>query len=436
VVKFLGVNGFRWSPYNGDWNNYGPRFGFAWKPFSSQKTVVRGGYGIFYAHPFDRTQANTATLGFETSSNMVVPDNNLTVPYTLGGGLPVPPTIRPPLNDSFGAVAAGQTATQAVTFFETNRRTGYSQQMNLRIQREIFGGTLVEAGYVGNLSRKLSNANITLNQIRPELMGPGTGQKDRPYPQFSNVQILAPSFGISSYHAGVAKVEKRFSRGFNILSTYTWAKFLDNADTGAASLGNEGNAYSNIYNRRADWGPSENDIRHRLTWSSVYQLPFGKGRSYMKEHWAGRVVGGWSLGSVLLLQSGAPITVNTQTNTTYSNSPTLRADVLRNPNLPGDQRSIYRWFDTSAFVQPAPYVFGNEGVGLVRADGAFNINCSAIRTFKIREKMQMQFRGELFNVLNHPTFGNPGNTFEGSGFGIVSSARPARQVQLGLRLTY
>jgi hypothetical protein len=367
---------------------------------------------------------------------MVVPDNNASVPYTMAGGLPIPPPTRPPLDDSFGAVAVGKTATQAVTFFETNRRTGYSQQMNMRIQRELFGGTLFEIGYVGNLSRKLGCANITLNQIRPERMGPGTGQKDRPYPQFTNVQILAPSFGVSSYHAGVAKVEKRFSRGFNILATYTWSKFLDNADTGAASIGNEGNNYSNIYNRRADWGPSENDIRHRFTWSSVYQVPFGSGRAYLRDHWARYLVGGWSLGSVVLVQTGAPITVNTQTNTTYSNSPTLRADVIRDPNLPGDQRTLNRWFDTDAFRQPAPYVFGNEGIGLVRADGVVNLNCSAIRSFRLRERMQLQFRGEFFNALNHPNFGNPGITFEGAGFAIVSSAKAARSVQLGLRLTY
>ena len=89
--------------------------------------------------------------------------------------------------------------------------------------------------------------------------------------------ILAPSFGVSSYHAGLAKLQKRFSHGFNLITTYTWSKFLDNSSGGGATLGDEGAAYSNYYNRKADWGPSENDIRHRFTFSSVYQLPFGRG---------------------------------------------------------------------------------------------------------------------------------------------------------------
>jgi hypothetical protein len=110
--------------------------------------------------------------------------------------------------------------------------------------------------------------------------------------------------------------------------------------------------------------------------------------------------------------------------------------VIRDPNLPSDQRTIYRWFDTDAFRQPATYQFGNQGVGLVRADGRVNINTSFIRNFSVTEGKQLQFRVEMFNIINHPNFGLPAHIFEGPGFGIVSSARPARQIQFGLRLTF
>ena len=174
-------------------------------------------------------------------------------------------------------------------------------------------------------------------------------QKDRPYPQFSNVTIVAPSFGVSNYHAAVVKFEKRFSRGLNILSTYTYAKFLDNAGSGGGTLGNEVSSYSNLYNRRADYGPTENDVRHRLTWSSVYELPFGAGRAHLAKSPLRFVLGGWSVGSVAMVQSAAPFTVTTQTNTTNAFSAgNLRADVLRNPNLSSDQRTLGRWFDTDA----------------------------------------------------------------------------------------
>lgn len=437
VVKFAGVNGFRSTMFDADLNNYGPRFGFAWRPFRKQ-TVLRGGFGIFYAHPFDRAVANVATLGFERSSTLVLQDNILGVPYTMGGGLPLRPLESGKLDDSFGAVAPGQVPNQAVTFFEPYRRTGYSQQFNLQIQHELPGAMVAEISYIGNLSRKLGSDNMSINQIPPWILGPGfTGRQYRPYPQFSNVQIIAPSLGVSSYHGGMAKLQKRFSHGFNLITTYTWSKFLDNCSGGGATLGDEGAAYSNFYNRKADWGPSENDVRHRFTFSSVYQLPFGRRRAYLKSGPLRYIAGDWSVSSVMTLQSGAPITVQTQTNSTNANSAgAQRADVLRDPNLPAEQRSIRRWFDTGAFAQPALYTFGNQGVGLVRADGRININCSILRNFPIGERKQVQFRGEFFNLPNHPNFGNPAHQFEGAGFGVVNSARPARQVQLGLRLTY
>lgn len=438
VVKFAGVDGYRTQMYEPDWNNFGPRFGFAWRPFGVKKTVLRGGFGVFFAHPFDRAVANVATLGYERSSNLVLQDNNIGIPYTMGGGLPIPPLEEAARNDSFGAVPVGQVSNQAVTFFETNRRNGYSQQFNLQIQREWPGAIVAEISYLGNLSRKLGSDNLSTNQIPPWILGPGrTGRQYRPFPQFSNVSIIAPSLGVSSYHGGVLKVQKRFSHGFNLISTYTWSKFLDNCSGGGSTLGAEGATYSNFYNRKADWGPSENDVRHRFTLGSVYQIPIGRHRKLLRRNPVRHLAGNWSVSAVTTIQSGAPITVQTQTNSTNANSAgAQRADVLRDPNLPTDQRTVARWFDTTAFAQPPQYTFGNQGMGLIRADGRININCSLIRTFPVGERMQLQLRGEFFNLPNHPNFGNPDHQFEGAGFGIVNSARPARQVQIGLRLTY
>jgi Carboxypeptidase regulatory-like domain len=437
VIKFLGLNGYPAQPYRGDYNNFGPRVGFAWKPFGLQNTVVRGGFGVFYSHPFDGAQANTATLGFAESSALVVQDNTTTVPYTLGGGLPIQKLTSPVLDDTFGAVKVGQAVSTTITYLDPSRRTGYSEQFNLRIQHELRGSILVEIGYLGNLGRKLPGANIAINQIRPEILGPSTQQRNRPFPQFSGVTILAPAFGVSSYSAGTAKIEKRFARGVSVLATYTWAKFLDNTGSGpGAHLGDEGAAYSNYYNRRADWGPSENDIRHRLTWSSVYQIPVGRGRRYFNSGPLRNVIGGWQLGGVMVLQTGAPSTVQTQTNTTFAfSSGAQRANILRDPN-PSSGRTLDHWFDTDAFAQPGTNQFGDQGVGLVRADGIFNVNASIIRAFRLAERKTFQFRGEFFNLLNHPNFLVPGHTFNGPGFGIVDAARAARQVQLGLRLNF
>ncbi|MBI3684434.1 MAG: carboxypeptidase regulatory-like domain-containing protein [Acidobacteria bacterium] len=436
VARFAGVNGWRTRPYDTDWNNLGPRFGFAWKLFGSDATVVRGGYGVMLAHPFDHGAPTSASLGYEVSATLNTPDNGITAPFYLREGVPV--SGRPPeLNDAFGATPAGRNATTAVTFYESKRRSGYSQQFNLGVQREIGGGMVVEASYLANLSRKLAGTNLSINQIRPERMGPAATQRDRPFPQFSDVAVVFPSLGVSSYHAGLLRFEKRFSGGFNVLSTYTFAKFLNNVDEGGSVLGNEGGAYSDFYNRRADWGPSENDIRHRFTLSTVYEPPFGAGRRWLGRNRLRYLAGGWSLGCVANLQTGAPFTVRAQTNTSNAFSAgSLRADVLRDPNLGSGVRSLSRWFDTGAFAQPAPYRFGNQGANILRADGRQILNFSLLRNFPVHEQIRMQFRVELFNLFNHPNFGVPGAVFGAAGIGVVNSATPARQVQLGLRLVY
>jgi hypothetical protein len=437
VVKFMGQDGFRDTPYDTDLNNFGPRFGFAWKPFGSTKTVVRGGWGVFFAHPFDAGAPASAALGFEQSANLTSPDNGITFPFVLGRGVPGISLTSPARDDSFGAVPVGTNSTTAVTFFETDRATGYAMQHNFGIQRELPANMMIEVNYLANLSRKLPSPNLPMSQIPMERLGPGTSQRDRPYPQFSNVQILLPTLGVSNYHAGVLKFQKRFSAGVNILSTYTWSKFNNNTNEGGASLGDEGSVYSNYYNRRADYGPSTNDIPHRLTFASVYELPFGTGKRWLAGNVIKHLLGNWTVSGVAILQSGPPFTVTTQTNTTNAFSAgALRADVLRDPNLPGGERSLDRWFDVSAFAQPAQYTFGNQGVNILRGDGLVNIDFSLLKNIPIGEDRKFQFRAESFNVTNTPTFNIPGRVLNGPGFGIVNSAWPARRVQLGLRLAW
>ena len=441
VVKFLGVNGWRdTSLYSTDWNNFGPRFGFAWKLFGSSKAVVRGAYGISYGHPFDAGVPAAASLGFEKSATLNTPDQGITAPFLLRNGVSV--TLQPDtLDDRFGAVRAGAQATTAVTFFETDRRTGYSHMFNFGIQREIGKGFLGEISFLGNLSHKLASGNISLNQVTPgrlaQLVAAGRtpAQADRPFPQFSNVNIQNPAFGDSRYYAGVVRLERRFADGFSVLGTYTWARAF-NSYTDGGSLGAD-IGFSDFYNRRADWGPTGNDVRHRVTMTSVYEIPVGKGRKLLANHWMGAIAGNWSLGGLLTLQTGEPFTINTQVNNTFVFSAgNQRADVLRNPNLANSERTLNRWFDTAAFVQPAQFTFGNQGVNILRADGLVNLDMSLLRNLPIGENKKLQLRGEFFNITNHPNFGGPGATLNGPGYGIVSSAGSGRRIQLGARFVF
>ena len=441
VVRFAGVDGWRTSPYDGDWNNFGPRVGFAWKPLGSGKTVVRGGFGVFFAHPFDHGVPNANSLGFEKSAGLSTPDNGVTPPFLLRNGVPSLSLGGEALTPGYGAVQVGANPTTNVSFFEPGRKIGYSQQFNFGIQHELPGSILVDVSYIGNLSRKLATSNININQIPPDRINAirPAGifrQAYRPFPQFNNVTLQNPSFGVTDYHAGAVKVEKRFAHGVSFLGTYTWSKNLSNIDDSADTLG-DSQQFSDFYNRRADKGPSALDINHRFTWSSVYELPFGKGRKWASSGPLSRVVGGWTVGAVSLLQSGGPFTVTTQTNTTnVFSAGGQRANVLRNPNLPVSERTLERWFDTSAFAAPDAFTFGNAGRGIIRADGRVNFDFSLVKNVDFTESLFVQFRGEVFNAFNHPSFALPGRALGGPGFGTINEATDARILQLGLRVVF
>jgi hypothetical protein len=437
VVKFLGVNGYPTSPYPTDWNNFGPRFGFAWKAFGSEKTVVRGGFGIFFSHPFDAGVPNVNALGFSTSFDLQTPDNGLTAPYLLRNPVPVSPTA-PVLNDSFGAVPVGAASTTAVTYFDRSRSTGYAEQFNLGFQRQLPGSMTLEVTALGNVSHKLPVAAMPIDQILPSILGPkASTQAARPYPQFTNVSIQNATLGDSKYFAGMVKIQKRFSHGLNFGVNYTWSHFLGDINDPGTDLGNENGPFSNYYNRRADWGPNANDIRHRASISWLYELPFGTGKRWLASNPLRFLVGGWSIGSVTTIQTGPPITAFDQTNNCNCFSAgSQRPNALSDPNLPSGQRSVGTWFNTTAFSQPAIYTFGSEGVGIVRAPGLVNVDMSVLRNFRITEKVRAELRGEFFNALNHTNLGLPGQSFGAAAFGAISSAGPGRQIEIGARIMF
>jgi hypothetical protein len=437
VVKFLGLNGYASSPYATHWRNFGPRFGFAWKPFGSGKTVIRGGAGIFFAHPFDAGVPNANALGFSVAANLNTPDQGITAPFYLRNGVPISASASA-LNDSFGAVPVGQTTMTSVTFFDPHRGLGYSEQFNFGTQREVARGAMVEIGVLGNLSRKLANANLSLNQIAPQLLGPQhSAQKDRPFPQFTDVAIQNPTLGVSNYYAGVLRIEKRYSRGLSFGANYTWSKYLGDVNMPGASEGNDAGTYSNYYNRRGDYGPTANDISHRVNFHWIYELPFGPGKQWLSHSPLGHVAGGWSIGNVATFQTGGANTITNQTNNCNCfSSGAQRPTVLTSPDLASDQRGISAWFNTAAFAQPGAYTFGNAGIGIVRGPGLINLDFSMLRIFRVGEHVRLEFRGEFFNALNHTNFGNPGAVFGSSTFGVISSAGAARQIEAGARILF
>jgi hypothetical protein len=421
IVTFSGRNGVPRPAFNTDLNNFAPRAGFAWR--APHGWILRGGGGIFYGPTVSNTIGDTASTGFSDSASFVVSQADLQSAFRLRDGFPA--YSRPPLDAGFGAVPLGQKSYTAVGFFERERPTPVSYQYNFNVQRDLPGDALVEVGYMANVSHHLTANDLSLNQVPPQLMGAGDSQLRRPFPQFSNVYIINPAIGNSTYHAGFARAEKRFSRGLSFLAHYTYSKFID--DVASSNEYGDPQSYMDAYNRRLDKGLSGTDVTHRTIITALYQVPhFDR---------FNRVLGDWQLGLLTTLQSGAPYTVTTTANTTnaFPAGP-LRPDLIADPNS-GDQ-TLARWFNTAAFRAPLPFTFGTAPRSVLRGPSQQTIDATLSKNFRLNERLALDLRGEFYNLLNHANFDIPGHTLGAADFGSIQSARPARTIQLGLRLSF
>ncbi len=439
IVTFSGRNGLGKYAHDFDWNNIAPRFGFAWKPMD--KTVIRGGYGINYLGIYFGAVVNTISQGFGSNVSFTSPDGGLTQSFFLRDGLPA--FQREELGPAWGSVRLGQAPRASPDFISQNHVNGYSQQYNFTIQRELGGNMLFEAAYLGNLGRKLGGPAVSVNMI-PLVNGRGPAtqsQAARPFPQFSNVTRLTPNWGSSTYHAMNLKVERRYSNGFNLLANYTWSKFLDNIEAGNEFAGGEGNGYTHVDLRGLDRSYSGNDIRHRLIASSVYELPIGKGKPVnIANSVLDAVIGGWTVGVIAEVHSGAPWGAIEQTNLTNTFSGSPRPNLTCDPTLDSSRpRADYlsQWFNTSCFAAPGVGNFGNAARSIGFGPGQVNIDSSVNKRWNITERYRLLFRTDFFNVPNRPNFNVPAAVRGRGDFGRITSTRgTGRQLQLSMRFEF
>jgi hypothetical protein len=304
----------------------------------------------------------------------------------------------------------------AVQFFDRHRPTPRSYQYNLDLQKEVGKNVLVEAGYIGNVSHHLTANDLSIDQVPGGLFGPGNTQLLRPFPQFSNVSSLNPAIGNSTYHAGFVKVERRFAGGLSFLAHYMFSKFLDDVASGD-EYGDPG-SYMDQYNRRLDKGRSGSDVPHHLLAAALWEVP----RT------------GVQLAVNANVQSGELFTVYDSANTTNGfPAGTLRPNLLADPAGDG---SLQHYFNTAAFAHPPSYRFGNSPRSVLRGPLNRNVDFSAAKVFSITERFRTELRGQFFNVFNIANFDVPGHTLGNADFGIVNSARPARTIELALRVLF
>jgi hypothetical protein len=396
-----------------------PRLGMAYDVRGNGRTIIRGGIGVYWNFspggtssskaqnpPFLQSTALTTTVGQTT--------------LRVQDGLPAPPGVDP------NRPAAGTTR----SIFDVNFRDAYAQNWNVNIQQAFGANYALELAYVGSRGRQMLVKGDP-NQA-PPVVGVTDQNRNRPY------ATLAPALrsigqvqskGTLDYHALLVKFQRRFADNFSILNAYTFGKAIDlNSDNdGGVTL-------TNVYDPQYNRGPSDYDIKHTLSSSVIYELPFGR-----QSWW-----GGWQTNSILYLRSGLPLTI-TQTNGVQSTGTGNR------PNRIGDglasDPTIAQWFDPSAFVSPTDLTgtYGDSGRGILRGPGQFNIDFSVIKGTKIG-KIDTEFRVEAFNVLNHPQFGNPNTTFGNPAFGQITAmlANPScalcgtteRNVQIAFKVKF
>jgi len=390
-----------------------PRVGFALS-LDDSRAVIRGGYGIFL---------NQWAYSVQTAFA-----RNLPFFFTKQVNVPIQQQV--PTLQTRDILTSNATGTIGASIMDFAYNVEYSQTWSGGIQYELFPATMVEMSYMGTWTIGADNATVH-NVPEP---GPGPIQPRRPIPQLSHINAIRFD-GKSIYHGVTFKAERRLTNNYAYNVSYTLSHSKDDASSPGPteSETNVPQNVRNIFDETGEWALSSFDHRHQFLASGVYQLPFFSGTGGLAE----AVLGGWRANAIVIAQSGAPFTVNLSIDrANIGAGPAQRPDQLRDPNLPGDQRTPERWFDTSAFALQAPFTFGNAPRNSVIGPGFANIDFALAKTWRLAGTSELEFRWEIFNLLNRANFDLPNRIFGNPNFGRIFSAKNPREMQFGVRFAF
>ena len=400
---------------NRDNNDFAPRIGLAWNPNS--KWVVRLGAGTFYNQDQGNPRFDVGRNAAGRSRN----DDNPDFPSETW------------LNGIGAAGSANAIIVTPQAFSNKfDRRTPYTNQWLLNVQRELAANLTFEAGYLGSVSHHLES----YRGVSAAVPGPGTVASRSPYPNFG-LLVLVENGGNGNYNSLGTKLTKRYSNGVTALVAYTWSKSID--ETSGIRTEDSDSLFSQNGNcQRCERGLSAFDVRHRLVVSGLYDLPFGKGRKLaIRSRFANVLAGGWQLGSIVTWRSGFPINPTDGMNRANTNVANDRPDATgQSESL--DHPTTQRWFNTAAFVLQPVYQFGNAGRNTVIGPAGLTWDASADKSFRMpKEGHQLEIRAEFFNVMNHPAWGLPNTNLSSRTYGQVTSITGTmRQIQLALKYLF
>jgi hypothetical protein len=405
---------------------FGPRVGFAY--MIQPSTVVHGGFGIVYDTLNGISQLLSNTVGEWPAKGSVSQTYNvlgtpLVTVTAAQAAVGTPLTTGGPFNDSN-------------YYYSPKFRPPYSEQFNLLVEHSFSKKTLLSAGYVGSVSRHLDyNSGGANSAVTP---GPGTAAQvnaRRPFPYMTNFHYDS-SRGTGNYNSFQAKLEQRLANGLQALVSYTFSKSLD---TGSGLFNAEdgpGTSMENYYDPGSNYGPSGYNIPQFLSISALYELPFGKGKPFLKSGPISYVLGGWQVNTLTQFRSGQSYSLGV--NGDIANVGTggnERPNQVGNPNLGHPTYKLA--FNKSAFIAPASYTFGNVRKGSMRGQPNKNADVSLFKNFPVAETGNVEFRAEAFNVFNIINPGLPDGNFSDTNFGVINSiAGLPRQLQFALKLSF
>lgn len=394
-------------------HDFAPRLSATYR--LGEDTVIRGGYGIYYTQP---TMANVALMFRNPPYNAQFTYNTVrsNPDLTLANGFP-------------GSGGTGVASTATITTVPVDYGPGYAQTWSANVQQRLAGGWVAEAGYVGSRTTGLDNA-WTSNTPLP---GPGAVQPRRPDTNWGDIRVFDTD-GKSEFNGLQLRAQNLDFYGMNILSTYAYSRCYDTRSSPATStVGSEDQEPQDQYNRfDGEWGRCAIDFRSVFKLNVVYLLPEGESLAPALR----AVLGGWQAGVGVNLHSGGPFNVIVSGNPANTSRGTIRPDLVGDPNLPAGDRTIARWFDTAAFAAPAPFTFGSTPRNAVEGPGTKLVDLNLQKHVRAGGSRTVELRIDVFNLFNTPQFGTPGRTLGTPAFGIISSAGPGRQVQLGARFVF
>jgi len=453
-LQYLGQDGFSHSARQLHWKDFGPRLGISY--LLTKKTVLRSGYGLaFFDQAGITTPFTIPQFPFVQTAAQATLDNK-TPAFVLANGPAVQP-VGPTPDAGLG---------QGVFSVDRGLSSGYVQQWNLTLQRELTPSLSFEVAYVGSKATHLGVPDVNLNQLTVDQLalgsaltqtvpnplfgqvppsssigGPTISQAQllKPYPRFTNVALFRNNVGNSDYHAVQAKLEKRFSRGLTFLVSYTRSKLIDDASSvfdASIFTGPIANfPVADSFNRRLEQDVSNGDIPNYFVASWVYELPIGPGHTLHPSGVLGKFTNGWQISGIATVESGIPLALTQTTNfNAFAGFGTQRPNCVGDPAP--DHATTAAYFNPAAFAIAPQFTLGTCSRNPVRGPSYQDADLAFIKHTNITERYALDFRTEIFNLTNTPPLNAPNVVFGSAAFGTITSAGDPRVIQLALKLNF